>query len=91
MIEYLDAATRTTFRQIVHGFAIVFANALFMNGVGRRLRAQLAGRLGGPYDYFVLPGCLCHEVGRTIGCMVSQAGVERFEVFNLGTDDVSNH
>ena len=87
MIEYLDIATKTTFHQIVHGFVIVFAIALFMNGIGRRLRAHLAGRLGGFYDYFVLPGCLCHEAGRTIGCLISGVGVDRFEVFNLDTDD----
>lgn len=87
MIEYLDIATKTTFHQIVHGFVIVFAIALFMNGVGRRLRAHLAGRIGSFYDYFVLPGCLCHEVGRTLGCLVSGVGVDRFEIFNLDTDD----
>lgn len=87
MIEYLDAATKTTFHQIVYGFVIVFAIALFMNSVGRKLRAHLAGRLGSFYDYFVLPGCLCHEVGRTLGCLVSGVGVDRFEIFNLDTDD----
>lgn len=87
MIEYLDIATRTTFHQIVYGFVIVFAIALFMNNVGRKLRAHLAGRLGSFYDYFVLPGCLCHEAGRTIGCVISGVGVDRFEVFNLDTDD----
>ena len=87
MIEHLDIATKTTFHQIVHGFVIVFAIALFMNGVGRKLRAHLAGRLGSFYDYFVLPGCLCHEVGRTIGCLISGVGVDRFEIFNLDTDD----
>ena len=87
MIEYLDTATKTTLHQIVYGFVIVFAIALFMNGVGKKLRAHLAGRLGSFYDYFVLPGCLCHEVGRTLGCFVSGVGVDRFEVFNLDTDD----
>lgn len=87
MIEYLDTATKTTFHQIVYGFVIVFAIALFMNGVGKKLRAHLAGRLGSFYDYFVLPGCLCHEAGRTLGCLVSGVGVDRFEVFNLDTDD----
>ena len=87
MIEYLDIATKTTFRQIVYGFVIVFAIALFMNGIGRKLRAHLAGRLGSFYDYFVLPGCLCHEAGRTLGCLVSGVGVDRFEIFNLDTDD----
>jgi len=87
MLEYLDAATTTTFHQICYGFVIVFLVALFMNGVGLRLRAQLAGRLGSFYDYFVLPGCLCHEVGRTLGCIVSGVGVDRFEIFNLDTDD----
>lgn len=89
MLEYLDVATKTTFHQIVYGFVVVFAIALFMNSVGRKLRAQLAGRLGSFYDYFVLPGCLCHEVGRTIGCLVSGVRVDRFEVFNLDTDDSS--
>lgn len=89
MIEYLDAATKTTFHQIVYGFVVVFAIALFMNSVGRKLRAQLAGRLGSFYDYFVLPGCLCHEVGRTIGCLVSGVREDRFEVFNLDMDDSS--
>lgn len=87
MIEYLDTATKITFHQIVYGFVIVFAIALFMNGVGKKLRAHLAGRLGSFYDYFVLPGCLCHEVGRTLGCFVSGVGADRFEVFNLDTDD----
>lgn len=87
MIEYLDMATKATIHQIVHGFVVVFAIAIFMNGVGRRLRLHLAGRLGSSYDYFVLPGCLCHEVGRTIGCLVSGVGIDRFEVFNLDTDD----
>ena len=41
MIEYLDAATRTTVHQIVHGFVVVFAIALFMNGVGRWLVRNL--------------------------------------------------
>lgn len=80
-------ATKTTFYQIVYGFVIVFAIALFMNGIGRKLRAHLAGRLGSFYDYFVLPGCLCHEAGRTLGCFVSGVGVDRFEIFNLDTDD----
>ena len=83
MIEYLDTATKTTLHQIVYGFVIVFAIALFMNGVGKKLRAHLAGRLGSFYDYFVLPGCLCHEVGRTLGCFVSGVGVDRFEVPRL--------
>jgi hypothetical protein len=87
MVEYLDEATKATFNQIVHGFVIVFAIALFMNGIGRRLRANLSGRLGGFYDYFVLPGCLCHEMGRTLGCIISGVGVDRFEIFNLDTDD----
>ena len=87
MIEHLDMATKNTFHQIVYGFVIVFVIALFMNGVGRRLRAQLSGRFGAFYDYFVLPGCLCHEVGRTLGCLVSGLGVDRFEIFNLDTDD----
>ena len=34
MIEYLNTATKTTFLQIVYGFVIVFAVALFMNGAG---------------------------------------------------------
>ena len=87
MVEYLDEATKATFNQIVHGFVIVFAIALFMNGIGRKLRANLSGRLGGFYDYFVLPGCLCHEMGRTLGCIISGVGVDRFEIFNLDTDD----
>ena len=44
MIEYLDTATKTTFHQIVYGFVMVFAIALFMNG--KKLLAHLAGRLG---------------------------------------------
>ena len=87
MIEHIDIATKTTFHQIVYGFVIVFAIALFMNSVGRKLRAHLAGRLGSFYDCFVLPGCLCHEIGRTLGCLISGVGVERFEIFNLDTDD----
>lgn len=87
MIEYLDVATKATLHQIIYGFVIVFAVALFMNSIGEKLRSQLAGRLGGFYDYFVLPGCLCHEVGRTLGCLISGVGVDRFEIFNLDTDD----
>jgi hypothetical protein len=87
MIEYLDVATNATLHQIIYGFVIVFAVALFMNSIGEKLRSQLAGRLGGFYDYFVLPGCLCHEVGRTLGCLISGVGVDRFEIFNLDTDD----
>ena len=87
MVDYLDTAIKTTFHQIVHGFVIVFAIALFMNGAGKKLRAHLAGRLGSFYDYFVLPGCLCHEVGRTLGCLVSGIRVDRFEIFNLDVDD----
>ena len=87
MIEYLDVATKTAFHKIVHVFVVVFAIALFMNGIGRKIRVHLAGRLGSFYDYFVLPGCLCHEVGRTIVCLISGVGVDRFEVFNLDTDD----
>ena len=30
MVEYFDMATKTTFRQIVYGFVIVFAIALLM-------------------------------------------------------------
>ena len=78
MIEHLDIATKTTFHQIVYGFVVVFAIALFMNSIGRKLCAHLAGRLGSFYDYFVLPGCLCHEAGRTIGCLILGVGVDRY-------------
>lgn len=87
MLEYLDVAVKTTCCQIVYGFVIVFVVALFMNAVGKKLRSQLAGRLGCFYDYFVLPGCLSHEIGRTLGCLISGVRVDRFEVFNLDIDD----
>ncbi len=87
MLDYLDIATRTTVRQIFFGFGIIFLIALMLNAIGRRLRNILASKLGDFYDYLVLPGCLCHELGRTIGCWLSGTGVGKFEIFNLKTDD----
>lgn len=39
MIEYLDVATKATLHQIIYGFVIVFAVALFMNSIGEKLRS----------------------------------------------------
>lgn len=87
MLEYLDIATRTTARQIFFGFGIIFLIALLLNAIGRRLRNSLSSKLGSFYDYLVLPGCLCHELGRTFGCWLSGTSVDKFEIFNLKTDD----
>ncbi len=87
MLDYLDLATRTTVRQIFFGFGIIFLVALLLNVIERRLRDILSSKLGGFYDYLVLPGCLCHEFGRTLGCWLSGTSVDKFEIFNLKTDD----
>ena len=87
MLDYLDLATRTTVRQIFFGFGIIFLVALLLNVIERRLRDILSSKLGAFYDYLVLPGCLCHEFGRTLGCWLSGTSVDKFEIFNLKTDD----
>ncbi len=87
MLEYLDVATTTTLRQIFFGFILVFIVALFINHIGGKLRNVLSSKLGDFYDYLVLPGCLCHEAGRTLGCLITGTGFDRFEIFNLKTDD----
>lgn len=87
MLEYLDVATKATLHQTLFGFGFIFAIALILNRVGRSLRDILSDRLGSCYDYFVLPGCICHEIGRTIGCLISGTRIDRFEIFNLKTDD----
>jgi len=87
MLEYLDVATKTTLHQIFFGFILVFLAALFINRTGRRLRDILSSKLGDFYDYLVLPGCMCHEMGRTLGCLITGTGFDRFEIFNLKTDD----
>lgn len=87
MLEYLDAATKTTVRQAFFGFGLVFMIAVVLNGIGRRLRNVLSSKLGGFYDYLVMPGCMCHEAGRALGCLISGIGIDRFEIFNLKTDD----
>ena len=87
MLEYLDVATKTTLHQIFSGFVVVFIIALILNKIGRNLRNVLSSKLGSAYDYFVLPGCMVHEAGRTLGCLISGTGVDKFEIFNLKTDD----
>lgn len=87
MLEYFDIATKTTMHQIFSGVVVVFIIALVLNRIGRGLRNVLSSKLGSFYDYFVLPGCMCHEAGRTLGCLVSGTGVDKFEIFNLKTDD----
>lgn len=87
MLDYLDAATEATLHQVFFGFGFMFVIALILNKVGRSLRDVLLCRLGRFYDYFVMPGCICHEAGRTLGCLISGIGVDRFEIFNLRTDD----
>lgn len=87
MLEYFDLATKATMHQIFCGFGEVFIIALILNRIGRALRNVLAGKLGSFYDYLVLPGCMCHEAGRTLGCLIAGVGVDKFEIFNLKTDD----
>ncbi len=87
MLDYLDAATEATLHQVFFGFGFTFFIAMILNKVGRSLRDVLLCRLGRFYDYFVMPGCICHETGRTLGCLISGIGVDRFEIFNLRTDD----
>lgn len=87
MLEYLDIATKATLRQVIFGFGFIFAIALILNKIGRNLCGILSSRLGHFYDYFILPGCITHEMGRTIGCLISGIRVDRFEIFNLKTDD----
>lgn len=87
MLEYLDATTKATLHQALFGFGFMFVIALIQNKVSRSLRDILSGRLGSAYDYIVMPGCMCHEIGRTLGCLVSGIGVDSFEIFNLRTDD----
>lgn len=87
MLEYLDGATKATVHQIFSGIVVVFLIALILNKIGRSLRGVLASKFGGVYDYLVLPGCMCHEFGRTIGCWITGTAVDKFEIFNLKTDD----
>ena len=87
MLEYLDIATKTTAHQIFSGFVVVFIIALILNYIGKALRNLLTSKLGSFYDYFVLPGCMCHELGRTLGCWITGVSVDKFEIFNLRTDD----
>ena len=87
MLEYLDATTKMTMHQIFNGFVIIFLLALILHMIGRKLRCLLASKLGNFYDYLVLPGVLCHEAGRTLGCWLTGTHAGKFEIFHLDTDD----
>lgn len=85
-MEYFDIATKAALKQVFDWFIFIFLLGLILHGVGAKLRSRLSKKMGDFYDYFILPGRMCHEFGRTLGCFLTGTKSGKFELFNLETD-----
>jgi hypothetical protein len=85
-MEYFDIATKAALKQVFDWFIFIFLLGLILHGVGAKLRSRLSKKMGDFYDYFILPGRMCHEFGRTLGCFLTSTKSGKFELFNLETD-----
>ena len=67
--------------------------ALLLDWIGAKLLTVARSLFGKGYDFVLLPGTMCRGAGEALGCLIisTKMSCERFEVFNLGFDDVSNH
>lgn len=82
MIEYFVCAIGAAFRQLIGGFGLVFVLSFLMWLLSQFRRGEASGRLGKAYYYLVAPGVMFHELGHTLGCVVTFTRITKLVLFH---------
>lgn len=86
MLGHIAAALLRSAAEGLELFGGVFALAVALWAVSRRLRGYGSGLLGRTYYWLVAPGVACHETGHALGCLLTGTKILEYVPFRPAGD-----